>query len=113
MSQPLHIARNRVVNIDALKANAAQIVTDLGFGFVSPNWSGCDPVWPAFEKMAEEGAIVIVKIDGGRKSQGDNGRFTIVVSSGLLGDDFFRTDTHVLEVGLARAILYYAKKCWQ
>jgi hypothetical protein len=97
-----------------LKQSASKIITDLGLASVNPDWSGCDAVWNALEEMANEGATVIVKIDGQRKPPDDNGRYTVLVSGGPLGsEDFFRTDTHVLEDGLSKAILYYAEKCWK
>ena len=95
------------------QAAASRILQDLGIADVSPDWNGCDPVWPVFEKMANEGATVVVKIDGERSPPADTGRYTVVVSGGPLKDDFFRTDTAVLEEGLARAILHYAERCWK
>jgi hypothetical protein len=35
------------------------------------------------------------------------------VSNGPLEEDFFRLDTPILEEGLAKAILFYAEKCWK
>ncbi len=82
-------------------------------GTVRPDWKGCDAVWEALEEMANEGAVVVVKIDGQRNGDADNGRYTVVVSGGPLGEDFFRTDAGVLEEALAKAILYYSQKCWK
>jgi hypothetical protein len=97
-----------------LKQSVSRIIKDLGLASVRPDWSGCDAVWKALEEMANEGATVVVKIDGQRTSPDDNGRYTVLVSGGPLGsEDFFRTDTHVLEEGLSKAILYYAEKCWK
>jgi len=101
------------MDINALKRRASQVVQEVGLATVPPNWSGCDAVWAVFEEMSKEGATVVIKIDGQRTGPEDNGRYTILVSGGPLGEDFFRLDTHVLEDGLAKAILFYAEKCWQ
>jgi hypothetical protein len=101
------------VDIHALKARAAQIIQEVGLATVSTDWSGCDAVWTAFEEMSKEGATVVIKIDGQRTSPEDNGRYTVLVSGGPLGEEFFRLDTSVLEDGLAKAILFYAEKCWK
>ena len=96
----------------ALKASVADTAKRLGLPLVPGDWSGCDPVWPILEQMALEGAVVVVKIDGQRTSEDDNGRYTVVVSGGPLEDDFFHTDTATLEEGIAKAILFYAERCW-
>ena len=102
------------MDTDTLKQTVSQIITELGLASVKPDWSGCDAVWKALEEMANEGATVLVKIDGQRTGPDDNGRYTVLVSGGPLGsEDFFRTDTHALEEGLSKAILYYADKCWR
>lgn len=82
-------------------------------GEIAPDWQGCDAVWEIFEKMASEGSTVVIKIDGQRTKPDDNGRYTVVVSGGPLGEEFFRLDTPVLEDGLARAILHFTEKCWR
>ena len=96
-----------------LKARAALVSQDLGLPEIDPNWLGCDPVWNIFEAMSAEGAIVLIKIDGLRTGPEDNGRYTVLVSGGPLGEDFFRTDTNELEEGLAKAILHYSQRCWK
>lgn len=96
-----------------LKKIVSQLLSDRGIANINPDWSGCDAVWKALEAMANEGATVIVKIDGERTSPNDTGRYTVLISGGpLASDEYFRTDTQVLEEGLAKAILYYAQKCW-
>lgn len=97
----------------ALKRSASQVLSQLGIANTKPDWFGCDAVWPALEEMANEGSVVVVKLDGQRTSPEDNGRYTILVSGGQLGEDFFRMDTDVLEEGLSKAILFYADKCWK
>lgn len=101
------------MDIHSLKARAAQVVQEVGLATVPTNWSGCDAVWAVFEEMSKEGATVVIKIDGQRTHPEDNGRYTVLVSGGPLGEDFFRLDTPVLEDGLAKAILFYAEKRWK
>lgn len=101
------------MNTDTLRQTVDKILSELDLANVRPDWTGCDAVWKVLEEIANEGATVVVKIDGQRTSPGDNGRYTVLVSGGPLGrEEFFRTDTHELEEGLSKAILYYAGKCW-
>ena len=95
-----------------LKERASQLLYDLGIAAVDPDWTGCDPVWSVLERIGDEGATFLVKIDGGRGPQ-DNGRYTVVVKGGPLKETFFRTDCRVLEEGLAAAIIHYAEACWK
>ena len=95
------------------KAEAARILRDLSIAEVTPDWQGCDPVWGALERMRDDGAVVLVKLDGERAGEGDNGPYTVAISGGRLeADDFFRIDTFVLEEALAHGIIHYARKCW-
>lgn len=95
----------------ALKASVADIAKRLGLPMVPTDWSGVDPVWPILERMGNEGAVVVIKIDGQRISE--NGKYTVVLSGGPLKDDFFHYDTATLEEGIAKAILFYAKLIWE
>lgn len=97
---------------DAMRAEVARRVKELGLADIRPDWRGCDAVWGVLEEMAAEGATVVIKIDGQRCGPDDNGRYTVLVSGGPLGEDFFRLDTSVLEEGLAKAIMHYAERCW-
>jgi hypothetical protein len=96
---------------DATRAEAVRRAKELGFADVPPDWRGCDAVWDVLEAMADAGSVVVIKLDGGRNAPGDNGRYTVVVSGGPLGEDVFRVDTRVLEEGLAGAIVHFARKC--
>ena len=100
------------MDTELAKVEAAQIVADLGIASVPADWHGCDAVWPALEKMATEGSTVVIKIDGERRGEDDNGRYTVVVSGGPLGENFFRIDVSNLEEGLAKAILHFAQTTW-
>ncbi len=95
-----------------VRAEAAKVARELGLANVPPTWDGCDTVWKVLEEMANSGCTVVIKIDGQRKEPEDRGRYTVVLSGGPLGEDFFRLDTAILEEGLAKAILYFARKCW-
>jgi hypothetical protein len=95
-----------------VRAEAAKVARELGLANVPPTWDGCDTVWKVLEEMANSGCTVVIKIDGQRKEPEDSGRYTVVLSGGPLGEDFFRLDTAILEEGLAKAILYFARKCW-
>ncbi len=97
---------------DQARAEVVLWARKLGLAEIRPDWRGCDAVWEVVEAMAAEGAIVLIKIDGQRQGPGDSGRYTILVSGGPLGEDFFRRDTPVLEDGIALAIVYYAERCW-
>lgn len=100
------------MDTELAKIKAAQIVADLGIATVPGDWHGCDAVWPVLEEMANEGSTVVVKIDGERRGEGDNGRYTVLVSGGPLGENFFRMDVSNLEEGLAKAILHFAQATW-
>ena len=98
---------------DEVRAEVARRAKELGLADIRPDWRGCDAVWDVLEEMAAEGATVVIKIDGQRNGPDDNGRYTVLVSGGPLGEDFFRRDTPVLEDGVAEAIVYYAERCWK
>gem|GEM_PF-3494816 len=95
-----------------VKADAAKVARELGLANIPPTWTGCDAVWKVLEEIADGGSTVVIKIDGERTGPEDSGRYTVVLSGGPLGEDFFRLDTPILEEGLAKAIVYYARKCW-
>lgn len=90
------------MDTNTLKQTVSKSITEFGIANLKLNWSGCGAMWKALEKMANEGATVVLKIDGQRNSPDDNGRYTVIVSGGPLGsEDFFRTDTHLLEEGVS------------
>ena len=93
-----------------VRAQAARVARESGLANVPTTWSGCDAVWNVLEGMANDGSTVVIKIDGQRTGPEVNDRYTVVLSGGPLGEDFFRLDTPVLEEGLAKAILYYAAR---
>lgn len=97
----------------ALKASVVEVAKRLGLPLVQAGWTGCDSVWPILEQMANEGAVVVVKIDGQRTNRDHNGKYTVVLSGEPLKEDFFHVDTATLEEGIARAIFFYAEHCWR
>ena len=65
------------------------------------------------ERMRQEGAIVIIKLDGERTSKNDNGPYSFVVTSGPLGNGSIRIDSESIDVGLAYIISEYNKRVWR
>jgi hypothetical protein len=65
----------------------------------------------ALQAIAQEGAVVIVKIDGERIVAGIPEIYTVMVSGGALArDDYYRGDgSHVTEL-MAKALSYYRSK---
>lgn len=60
------------------------------------------------EAIAESGASVVLKIDGGRKGDFPHLSYTVVVSGGkLTPDGFFRKDSADLRATIQEAIQYY------
>lgn len=60
--------------------------------------------WERIETIAKDGATVIVKLDGQRN---DNNVYTVILSGGKLGSDFFRKDGSELTSLLNELIQYY------
>ncbi len=73
--------------------------------------SGVDLFWPILERMRQEGAVVLLKLDGGRNDE-ENGPYTAVVSGRPLKGAFFRTDAYSIEEALAYIIVEYARLQW-
>jgi hypothetical protein len=88
------------------------IAAQFGFGVVSPDWCGIDPVLPMLDRMRKDGAVVVIKLDGERTGSDDNGPYTVVVSGGALGSEFLRVDKQVLEDALSWVIVRYATRVW-
>jgi len=94
------------------KEQVSTVLKQQRIATIPKDWTGVSPVWPAFERMADEGAVIVIKIDGLRGSS-DTGKYTVVINGGPLGEDFFRLDTSNLDEGLALGILFYSSRCWQ
>jgi hypothetical protein len=72
---------------------------------------GLDALLPYFEKMRQEGAVVILKLDGQRRGD-DADAYTALVSGGHLGDDYIRTDSKSLTDAAIFIVVEYARQCW-
>jgi hypothetical protein len=74
-------------------------------------WHGCDQVWPIVDRIRDDGGVFVIKVDGQRS--GPNAcPYSVIVSGGGLYGDYVSTESEVLEVGLAKAIVGYATKAW-
>ena len=78
---------------------------------LAPDWSGCGAVFELLERMREDGAVVVIKLDGERVGAGAL-PYTVVASGGPLEDDFFRLDCRTLDEGLCQMIGFYADAVW-
>lgn len=71
-----------------------------------------DEAWsllvPILEQVKADRATIVVKADGERQKN----VYTVVVSGGPLGEDFFRTETDDLSAGIAKVVAQYAAQCW-
>ena len=61
------------------------------------------------EKIKKNGAVVVVKLDGQRTGEEDTGSYTVVISGGVLGENFIRIDDESLENALTRSIRAYVE----
>ncbi len=69
-------------------------------------WNEAAKLLSALDSIGREGANVVVKIDGGR----DDGRvYTLVISGGELGKEFFRQDSAKLNALLREGVVFYAR----
>ena len=88
------------------------IAHHLGLAPVADDWAGVDAVMPLLDRMRADGAVVLIKLDGERRSPGDAGPFTLAILGKAMGDDPLRRDVHSLEDGLSDVILEYAQRFW-
>lgn len=95
------------------KLRALKIASAKRSRFAERDWEIWEELWPALEAMADEGAVIVVKLDGGRTQDEFPRRYTVIVSGGKLGDEFYREDTADLEGALCEAIVFYAEKVWK
>lgn len=75
-------------------------------------WKGLDDFLPLLERMREDGAVVVVKLDGQRTAEDDAPPYTVVLSGGHLGNDYVTVGAVTLPEALARATLGYAAQAW-
>jgi hypothetical protein len=68
-------------------------------------WSSSLRLLGALDAIAQDGAVAVMKIDGKRPR---DQRYTVVVSGGRLGSEFFHRDGDNLQSLLADAANFYA-----
>jgi hypothetical protein len=95
------------------RSKALKIASGKQHDFADRDWKIWEALWPAIETMVDEGAVLVVKVDGGRTTDDLLKRYTVVLSGGKLGDDFFREDAVNLEDVLCNAVVFYAEKVWK
>lgn len=71
----------------------------LGLGPVH-ECAGVDWALPAIEALASRSTSIVLKLDGER----DDRPWTIVVSGGVMGDDFYRTDERSAEAAIVAGL---------
>ncbi|WP_158626636.1 hypothetical protein [Corallococcus interemptor] len=91
----------------------AKVFEKLGMEPPHPDWVGIDPVLSILERIREDGAVVVIKLDGERKSPGDSGPYSVSVLGAPLAGESIRADTQSLEDSLTRVILGYADRFWK
>lgn len=94
------------------RTQVSSIAAQLGMPPVAADWQGIDAVLPMLERMRREGAVVLVKLDGERTGDEDNGPYTVLISGRPLAGETIRTDAHLLEEALAYVICRYAARVW-
>jgi hypothetical protein len=77
------------------------------------SWAGPEDFWPLLERMREEGAVVVVKLDGQRTGEDDTGAYTVVISGGPLGDDYVRAERDDIADALSEAVVEYGRAAWE
>lgn len=94
------------------KKNICDISKSLGKTLIPIDWQGIDSVIELIEEMKSDGAVIIIKFDGERKKDVDNGSYTFIVTGKPLNDESIRIDTASIEHGLSFIIGEYAKMVW-
>lgn len=89
------------------------IADEVGVSAPSQTWKSLDDFLPFFEKMRQEGAVVLIKFDGERKKGIDTGPYTAAVTGAVMGEDFFRIDSHSLTDALTHMVVHYARLKWK
>ena len=93
------------------REHVAEIAARLGFTLAG-NWRGVGAVWPILERMRQNRAVVVIKLDGERTGPVDGGQYTVIVSGPPLAGAVIRRDSADLDDALAAVISQYASKVW-
>lgn len=95
---------------DFSKSKVVGIAKDVGIS-ISKSWPGMSEIWPLIEKMKNEGATIVLKLDGQRiPENGDNGQYTIIAQNGPLGDSMIRGNFEDVDEALCHLIVNYFSK---
>src|SRR5689334_22148412 len=73
------------------------------------SWKDVCSLLQVMDVIAKEGATVVVKFDGERTAD----RYTVIISGGRLGADFYRGDSDDLSNSLEGGIRHYDAKVWR
>jgi hypothetical protein len=90
---------------EALLTDLRKIGIDIQ-ALVAP-WKDSVELLAAMDAIARAGSNAVVKIDGGR-AEADV--YTVVVSGGRLGEEFFRKDGADLRMLLREAVSFFAER---
>jgi hypothetical protein len=85
----------------------AEAARRLGLSIPS-DWHGVGPVWPLLEQIRQEGARVVLKLDGERAKQ----TYTFLILGGPLIEASIRTDQETVEEAMLDGISRYAARFW-
>lgn len=86
-----------------------EIARARGLGEIGPEWDLAS-VWPLLEQVREDGAVLLLKLDGERSQN----PYTVVLSGGRLPpeNDVLRIDSSSMERAVAFALGNYGLHAW-
>jgi len=78
-------------------------------------WKGIDAVFPILNKIKDENAVVLIKIDGERNfnTKNESGPFTVLILKGALKDNFIKYELWSLEEAVYKSIIEYNDLFWK
>ncbi len=78
-------------------------------GLEMPDEWTLDDVWPLLDRAREEGAVILLKLDGERSRNW----YTVVMSGGgMERKDVLHVDSPTMELAIARVLGEYAVRVW-
>ncbi len=80
---------------------------------LADDWRGVDALLPVLERMRCDGAVVLLKLAGGRGPGGKRPYTVLVSGGGLAAEAALRVDARTIEEGLSRIVVHYAMRCWK
>jgi hypothetical protein len=78
-------------------------------GLSQTGQSGLSQGWPLLNQIQTEGSVVVVKLDGLRTQN----CYTLVISDGRLGEDYFRKDGDDLGELITAGVNFYDNLIWR